>query len=286
MPEWTEVALRTLAAVCVLFVMTKVLGKRQISQLSLFEYITGITIGNLAANVSVQVDSTWYLGVVALSVWVAVSVLFEFLTMKSKKVRDIVDGKATVLIQDGKVLEDNVKSMRLTIDELMEQLRKKSAFKLADVEFAVMESSGEINVMLVNEARPLTPRHLGIKVAPKTAPRTVIMDGRLMDSSLVELGLSRQWLQTELEKQGVLLDNVFVGQVDGYGQLFIDLYNDELQLPQPQNKEVLQATLKKCQADLTLFGLTTENEKARTMYETAAAQMEQVLEDIKHLLQG
>ncbi|WP_029198915.1 DUF421 domain-containing protein, partial [Paenibacillus alginolyticus] len=162
MPEWLEIALRTLLAIVVLFVMTKILGKRQVSQLSLFEYITGITIGSLAAYVSLDLDTNWYLGLVSIAVWVGVSLVMEFLQLKSKTARDFLDSKAAVLIKDGKIMEDNLKKERLTTDELMEQLRKKSVFKAADVEFAVIEPSGDINVLLTKENQPLTPKHLGI----------------------------------------------------------------------------------------------------------------------------
>ncbi len=130
MPDWLEIALRTLLAIVVLFVMTKILGKRQVSQLSLFEYITGITIGSLAAYVSLDLESTWYLGLVSMAVWVGVSLAMEFLQLKSKTARNILDSKTTVLIKDGKVLEDNLKKERLTTDELMELLRKKTCSKL------------------------------------------------------------------------------------------------------------------------------------------------------------
>ena len=109
MPDWIEIALRTLLAMGVLFVLTKMLGKRQVSQLSLFEYITGITIGSLAAYVSLDLESTWYLGLVSMAVWVGVSLGIEYLQLKSKTARDIIDSKATVLIKDGKIMEDNLK---------------------------------------------------------------------------------------------------------------------------------------------------------------------------------
>ncbi|WP_145945318.1 DUF421 domain-containing protein, partial [Paenibacillus sp. IHBB 10380] len=108
MPDWLEIALRTLLAMGVLFVLTKILGKRQVSQLSLFEYITGITIGNLAAYVSLDLESTWYLGLVSMTIWTVVSLGIEFLQLKSKTARDLFDGKATVLIKDGKIMEDNL----------------------------------------------------------------------------------------------------------------------------------------------------------------------------------
>lgn len=145
MPDGLEIALRTLLAVVVLFLMTKLLGKRQVSQLSLFEYITGITIGSLYfVGFGRQLVFGYHFD--SGSVWVGVSLGIEFLQLKSKTARDIIDSKATVLIKDGKILEDNLKKERLTTDELMEQLRKNKVFRAADVEFAIMEPSGDINM--------------------------------------------------------------------------------------------------------------------------------------------
>jgi len=221
MPQWLEIVLRTLASVAALFFLTRLLGKRQVSELSVFEYITGITIGSLAAYVSLDTAGNWYLGLVAMTVWVAVSFCMEIFQLKSKKFRDFVDGKATVLIKDGKIMEDNLRKERLTIDELLEQLRGKGAFRLSDVEFAVMEPSGKVSILKRKEHQPLTPSHLGLHPAPEQEPQTVIMDGQIQDEPLATLGLNRQWLRTELDKLGVTLENVFLGQVDGQGQLTV-----------------------------------------------------------------
>lgn len=279
-----EIALRTLVAVAVLFGLTKLLGKRQVTQLSVFEYITGITIGSLAAYVSLDLDASWYLGVVALIVWVAVTLVFEFVQLKSKTFRDFVDGKTRVLIKDGKVLEDNLKKERLSTDELMEHLRQKKVFQAADVEFALMEASGEINVLLKRENQPLTPKHLGIKVAPEKEPQTVIMDGNILDEPMAILGYSREWLNTELVKLGVAVENVFLGQVDAYGQLYIDVYDDKISVPAPQKKAVLYAQLKKCEADLEMFGLTSKNKEVKEMYEQCSKQLQNVISDLKPIL--
>lgn len=109
MPEWIQIVLRTLVAIVILFIMTKLLGKRQISELSLFEYITGISIGNIAAYISLDLDNLWFLGLVSLIVWVSVSVGIELWTLKSKKLRDVIDGKGTVLIRDGRLFRDKMK---------------------------------------------------------------------------------------------------------------------------------------------------------------------------------
>ncbi|WP_068619184.1 DUF421 domain-containing protein [Paenibacillus tuaregi] len=286
MPDWLQVIVRTLAAVIFLFILTRLLGKRQISQLSFFEYITGITIGDLAATISLELDGHWSLGVISLSVWVAVSLGIEYLQLKSKKVRGIIDSSGTVLIKDGKILEDNLKKEKLTNEELMEQLRKKSIFKAAEVEFAVMEPNGEINALLKKENQPLTPSMLGIKVAPEIEPQAVILDGVAMEEPLATIGKSMGWLKTELDKLGVSLDNVFLGQVDAYGQLYVDLYDDQIKVPQPQEKPVLLANLKKCEADLELFALSTKDETSKKMFEQCAAKLEKVIQNTKPLLKS
>lgn len=284
MPQWLEVIVRTLVSVVVLFVLTKLLGKRQISQLSLFEYITGITIGSITAYISLDVDTDWYLGIIALAVWSLVSYGIEFLQIKSKKARDLIDGKGTILIKGGKILEDNLKKEKLTNEELLEQLRKKNIFLAAQVEFAIMEPSGEINALLKNEYLPITPSHLGIKVSPESESQNIIMDGEIMDEGLAAAGLSREWLNTELEKLGVSSDNVFVGQVDTYGQFNVDLYDDKLKVPQPQEKASLLAQLKKCEADLEMFALSSDNKKVKVMYGDCSMQLQQVIDQIRPIL--
>ncbi|MNJ54437.1 hypothetical protein D3C77_498760 [compost metagenome] len=224
------------------------------------------------------------MGIVSLVVWVLVSYGIEVLQLKSKRSRNWIDSKATILIKDGKIMEDNLKKEKLTNEELLEQLRKKSVFKAAEVEFAVIEPSGEVNVLLKSEYQPITPSHLGIKVAPEPESQAVILDGRVMDEPLSTLGLNRAWLDTELEKLGVSIDNVFLGQVDGYGQLYVDLYDDQLQVPEPQEKASLLAQLKKCEADLELFALSTENTEAKQMYADCSNQLIQVIQDVRPIL--
>lgn len=284
MPEWSQIVLRTLLAVVVLFVMTKILGKRQVSQLSLFEYITGITLGSLAAYISLDVDTNWFLGIVAIGSWVVFSLAIEFLQLKSKKARDFVDSKARVLIKDGKILEDNLKKERLTTDELMEQLRKKNVFLASDVEFAIMESSGDVNVLLKKENQPITAKHLGIQVGREQAAQAVIMDGKILDEPLAILGYNREWLNVELEKIGVAIENVFLGQVDSYGQLFVDLFDDKIQVPEPQKKATLYATLKKCEADLELFSLSTKDAAVKEMYGQCSKELLGIIKDVQPLL--
>jgi uncharacterized membrane protein YcaP (DUF421 family) len=284
MPFWLEAILRTFLTIFVMLACTRLLGKKQITQLTYFEYITGITLGSLAAYASLDQSIHWSVPLLAIAVWVIASYFQEWLVLKSKFVRNLVEGKGTVLIKDGKVLEDNLKKERYTIDELLNQLRQKNAFRVSDVEFAVLETSGNLSVLLKPENQPLTASKLGIRLPSVPEPQTVIMDGKIMDEPLANAGYNREWLHTELEKLGVTVENVFLAQVDGYGQLYVDLYDDKLNVPAPSTLPLLWATLKKCEADLELFSLSTHNEQAKRMYAEAAKTLAGQLEQLRPYL--
>ncbi|MBW3491800.1 DUF421 domain-containing protein [Bacillus mycoides] len=284
LPEWTLVILRSVFILIILFAITKWLGKRQISQLSFFEYIAGMTIGDIAAQVSTGLDSKFFHGVFAILIFAVVPFFTGILSLKNKTARDFFEGKSTVLIKDGKILEDNLKKEKYTSDELLELLRGKNAFSVADVEFAVLEPSGELNVLLKKDRQPLTAKDISLKVPNEKEPQTVIMDGNVLDEPLSASGHNRAWLHSELEKLGVVIENVFLGQVDSYGQLTIDIYNDKLQMPSPQNKPLLFASLKKCNADLELFSLETKSKSASDMYSKNAKQIEKILNKVTYLL--
>ena len=284
MSVWIQIVLRTLMAVIFLLVLTKILGKRQVTELSAFEYITGITIGNLAAFISLEVDKQWYLGLISLGVWVGVSFGIELLQLKSKQVRGWIDGKSTVLIQKGRILEKNMKKERITTDELMEQLRRRDVFKTADVEFAVMEANGAINVMLKSENQPLTPKQLGIKVSPEHEPQIVIMDGELLPEPLQASGYNAAWLAKELKKSKAEIQDVFLGQIDDTGTLYLDYYNDKLKQPKSQNQAALLAALKKCEADMEMYGLMTGDEKERQQYAACSKQLQQLINEVRPLI--
>ncbi|MCR8642636.1 DUF421 domain-containing protein [Paenibacillus sp. N1-5-1-14] len=310
MPDVLEICIRTVLAVVVLFLLTKLLGKRQVTQLSLFEYITGITIGNLAGSISLDVDTDWYLGVVALLLWAVVSLGIEFIQMKSKKIRDFIDSTGTVLIRSGKILENNLRKEKLTVDELMAQLRKKRAFHLADVEFAIIEPSGDLNVLLTRENQPLTPKDIGLYVEPEEVPQIIIMDGKLQDKGLIASGFTREWLNQHLQQLDMKIEEILVGQVHSNGKMYIDAYNDNIEAAKlakpliqaqgsssqstksaeatplvkpsdPPQKAALLAALKKCEAEMLLFGLTTKSPEAQAMLGQCSQQLEDMIAQIK-----
>jgi uncharacterized membrane protein YcaP (DUF421 family) len=286
MPEWLQILFRSLGALVVLFVFTRILGKKQISQLTFFEYILGITLGELAGFLSTDIEKHYFYGILAMTVWFIVPFGLELLTLKSKMLRNWFEGKGTIMIKEGKVLEDNLKKERLTADELLEQLRGKNVFNPADVEYAVMETGGGLSVLLKKDKQPLTASHVGIKAVNEVEPQTVIIDGKIMEEPLATVGLNPGWVKTELEKMGLTVENVFLGQVDAYQQLYVDLYDDKLKVPLPQGKALVLATLKKTQADLELFALTTVNPDAKTMFGDSAEKLDHLIKGLKPMLQS
>ncbi|MFG0216133.1 DUF421 domain-containing protein [Brevibacillus porteri] len=284
MPDWLSILLRSIGAVAYLFLLTKIIGKRQIKQLTYIEYIVGISIGSIAAFMATEMDGPVYHSLIGMGVFALFPYLMEWLSLKSKFLRDLFEGKSTVLIKEGKILEDNLKKERLTAEDLMEQLRIKNVFRVADVEFALMETSGEVSVLLKSESQPVTPKHLELTVAPSEENQVVIMDGVIMDEPLATAGLNRRWVRTELQKAGVALENVFLGQVDKGGELYLDLYDDKLMVPGAQAMKLAFATLKKCQADLELYALNTKNEQMKRTYQTDSEQLQQIIDEVKPFL--
>ncbi|TQR34107.1 DUF421 domain-containing protein [Brevibacillus brevis] len=281
MPDWLIILLRSIGAVAYLFLLTKIIGKRQIKQLTYIEYIVGISIGSIAAFMATEMDGPVYHSLIGMGVFALFPYLMEWLSLKSKFLRDLFEGKSTVLIKEGKILEDNLKKERLTAEDLMEQLRIKNVFRVADVEFALMETSGEVSVLLKSESQPVTPKHLELTVAPSEENQVVIMDGMIMDEPLATAGLNRRWVRTELQKAGVALENVFLGQVDKGGDLYLDLYDDKLMVPGAQAMKLAFATLKKCQADLELYALNTKNEQMKRIYQTDSERLQQIIDQVK-----
>jgi uncharacterized membrane protein YcaP (DUF421 family) len=284
MPDWLNILLRSVALFALTLVLVRLTGKRQTSRLTFFDLVTGIVTGVTAAAISLNLVGALVNGLVALAVWTAFPALTYLLSIKYKAVRDIVQGKETVLINHGKVLEDKLLEARLTPEDLLGQLRKKNVFNFADVEFAVLEPTGEVNALLKKANQPVTPKTMGLNVGSESVPQTVILDGVMMDEPLTAMGLNRGWLHTELEKAGVAPENVFIGQVDSAGQLYLDLFDDAILLPKPKAKELAHATLKKCQADCELYALGAKEPAAKKMYEKASGILSGVVGELEPLL--
>ncbi|MFT9496695.1 DUF421 domain-containing protein [Anaerosolibacter sp.] len=285
MKEWLIILLRSIGLFFGVLIFIRVMGKKQIARMTPFYFVSYGVIAILTALISANIIKNLGFGLLALGIWILIPIALDYIAMKSKWLHDVLNGRETVLVKDGKIMEENLKQLRITGEELMRELRSKNAFLMSDVEFAMVETTGEINVLLKSDKKPVTPHDLGKKVATQMAPQTVILDGNVLDEPLGDMGLNQGWLRVQLKNMGVSLDNVFVGQVDASGDLYVDLFDDSLQQPQIQVKELLYATLEKCEADLVSFSLETEDEKAKKMYEINGQRLQDVLKNLEpHLL--
>lgn len=284
MQEWTQILISSISLFVVVFVLVRLAGKRSIARTTPFRFVSYIVTAVIAAIMSLNLLPNIMLGFFALGVWVLFPIALDYLAIKSKWAHDIINGKQTVLVRHGKIMEESLLKARMTGEELLRDLRAKNAFSLADVEFAVMEDTGDINVFLKSDRKPLSAHDLGRKIAPLAEPETVILDGTILNEPLSSLGFNREWLGMQLETAGVSLDNVFIGQVDSFGDLYLDLFDDSVLVPQPTVKEMLHANLQKCQADLVTYSLETQNQTAKAMYTKNAELLKNLMDKLEPYL--
>lgn len=227
MPEIVVIIIRSVVAFVVLLVLARIMGKKQISQMTFFDYVVGITIGSIAGAVSADQNVKLIDGLAATVVWGSFTVLIGVIALKSYRFRKAVQGEPTVLVQNGKVLEENLRKARMDATELMENLRENQVFRLADVEFAVLETNGQLSVMKKADKEPVTREDLRMKTGAKGEPRIVIMDGNVMRQTLESLGYTETWLLRKVREQGAKgFRDVFLAQVDADGNVYVDLYAD------------------------------------------------------------
>ncbi|MEO3947823.1 DUF421 domain-containing protein [Gorillibacterium sp. CAU 1737] len=286
MENWYVIVWRSLSAVVILFVLTRILGKKQISQLTLFEYVLGITLGELAGFISTDVEAHYLHGVIALLIWFLVPYALEHITLRNLRIRNFLEGSMTEVIKDGKILEKNLRRERFSPDDLMEELRKKDVFDVNEVEYAVLEAGGDLNILLKKEYQPLTAKLLNISIPNEktTESQVIIMDGKVVPEALVQAEKSERWLHKELDKRKVKPEEIYLAQVDGDGGLYLDLFDDRRELPAGESPVLLTSLLRKCQADLDLYTLTAKSDKERESYRRCSHDLKQVLRELSPLL--
>lgn len=228
MPITYVVIIRSFISFFALLILVRLMGKQQVAQLTFFDYIVGITIGSIAATMSVQVNENSFATLSGMVTWSVLAIILAVLGMHNAKFRRVVDGQATVVVRDGKILEDNLKKVRIPIEELMSELRTQGVFSMADVENALFEPGGKISIQKKSEKQPLTPSDMKIAAQYDGLPKTLILDGEIQNEQLKALGLSKAWLHHQLNKQNIReFDEVSLAQLDTKGNLYVDLMGDK-----------------------------------------------------------
>lgn len=197
-----QVFYRGLISLIALFLTTKMLGKKQVSEMSVFDYVIGISIGNFAAEMTINFEANEVNGVVAVLIFGFVAYLVSYLSMKSMSLRRFFMGKPTILIKKGKISKINMKKSNFDLNELLEEARMNGYFDLKEIEYAVLETNGHISFLPYAKYRPITPNDMAINTTSSGLCANVIIDGNIMSRNLKNIGLTEEWLKNNLKTMG------------------------------------------------------------------------------------
>ena len=196
-----KVLLTSLLSVASLFVITKIMGHKQVSQLDFFDYVSGITIGSIGAELATELEEP-YKPLIALAVYGVISIALNFLTHKLPKSRKYINGAPSILMNGGRIYRANLKKAKLDLSEFMLLCREQGYFDIGEIETAVFEHNGKLSILPKAESRPTTPADLGIAAKQTHIGVELIMDGRIMGENLTRLGRDLNWLKKSLKKNG------------------------------------------------------------------------------------
>lgn len=214
-----EVLFRVMIIFSVLLLMARLNGAKQISQMSFYDYISGITVGSLAATISIDDNISFLSGLCAIIFYLGASLLINILTQKNLPLSNLLTGKPLILIHQGKIQWNNMKKSKLTMSELLSNLRVGGYFNINDVYQAVLETSGKISVLPKGYARKVQNNDLKLNVSDPLLVTEVIMDGVIMNENLTLFKKDSEWLKNQLKSKQLDLAQIALAILDENGQL-------------------------------------------------------------------
>lgn len=224
--EIIQTSIKVLVSYLLLLILTRIMGRKMVAQVTFFDFVVAIIIGSVVANITVNQDNPMVSGITVLVVLTITTVIIQFLLVKSYLLRKVVDFQSVVVIENGKILAENLRKTRLRLDNLMMMLRQKDAFAIADVEFAILESDGKLSVLKKSQKQPITPADMNIPTVYTGLLTDIIMDGNVMEEHLKSANLDRKWLMDKLKANNYhSVKDVFYAGLDTSGNLYISPRN-------------------------------------------------------------
>ena len=205
---------RTVVVYLFLIAVIRFLGKRQLGQMEPSEVVVTMLVADLASFPMEDPDIPLTSGIVPILAVLSMEILLSFLSVRSLKVRKLLCGKPVILMENGDFLQENMRKNRITIDELLSQLRQKDILDPTTVRYAILETGGNLSVFPYPEYEPAAARDAGVSVESLTAPITVVSDGRVLSDNLKKAGKNQKWLEKALQKQGATVKQTFLLTVD------------------------------------------------------------------------
>lgn len=223
------VAVRGIIAFFTLLIFARVLGKQQISQLTFFEYILGITIGSTASELTTDLTSRAWPHWIGLLTWTVAVLALQAVTIKSRYLSKLIDGEPAIVIQDGKILEKAMKKLRYRVDDLYEQLRQKDIFDIMQVKYAILKKDGRISVLKKPEFMNPTMDDMNLPLKETGISVEIIYNGVVIEQNLRQMNRDGKWLHEELKKRNISSpEQVFYMALNPDGTLYIDMYSDHI----------------------------------------------------------
>ena len=218
-----EMMLRTTLSFIVLLFLARLLGKKQLSQLTYFHYITGITIGSTAAQIASVEETPFMDGMISLIWWSILTILASLIALKSSKLRNIIDGSPTVIIKNGEISVQAMKTSKLHMDDLLMMLREQSVFSIQDVHYAILETNGQLSILKKPAEQSATKQDIKADVSiPPHIPIEVVADGHIVWNTMEEMNLTEDSLMKKLKKKNIEdVGEVFYAQLQPNGSLYV-----------------------------------------------------------------
>ena len=217
--EILKVILTSFLSAAALFLIAKIMGHKQMSQLGFFDYITGITIGSIAAELATELKKP-LIPLIAMVVYGIITVVLTLITSKLPRTRKFINGTPTIIMNNGKIYRENMKKAKMDLSEFMVMCRQEGYFNLNDIQTAIFEYNGRLTILPKATKRPATPNDMNIIPPPENIYTEIIMDGCILEENLKRLGLDIDWLNKELEIKGHKNEKeIFLGLCDNNNEI-------------------------------------------------------------------
>lgn len=215
MSNFLNICFRTILVLIILFFITKMMGKKQISELNFFDYIVGITIGSIAADISLDIEKNMIAGIAALFIYGFISYIISFVSIKSILARRFFIGVPTVLVEKGKIIESGLKKSKIDVNDLLMVARENGYFNLDEIDYALMEVNGNISFLPKEKEKPVTKRDMKIKCSNEGLTVNAIIDSKYMANNMKAINKDKEWLDHELKVNGYdNYDNILLATID------------------------------------------------------------------------
>ncbi len=229
MKLFLEIIVQTFLSFFTILFITRLLGRQQVSQLTFFEYINGITFGSIAATLATDLDGKTWQHFCGLILFGVLTGLISIFTVKSRTFSKVIDGEPLLVIQNGKILENNLKRSKYTLDELNILLRQQQCFSAGDISYGLLESTGQLSIIKKGDKREVTLGDLKITPQVENIPTEIIIGGQIIYDNLRKRNLTGKDLLKKLNKSNIKkIEEVMYATIDPTGKMYIDKYEDNI----------------------------------------------------------